>query len=147
MAKQNGDVDYFTLEVIQQALVALGDEMFTVLQRTAHSPLIFETLDFAVGATDSDGELICMGNGTTGFLGTLDASVREVMEKHGPTMERPSRQPTLKREPLSMRMTTSAVVAAFVFAVPAVAQTEGQAAEPQKDVEKLWRIEVSGIAG
>lgn len=87
MAKQNGSVDYFTLEVIQQALVALGDEMFTVLQRTAHSPLIFETLDFAVGATDGTGELICMGNGTTGFLGTLDASVREVIKKHGATIE------------------------------------------------------------
>ncbi|MFQ5972325.1 MAG: hydantoinase B/oxoprolinase family protein [Alphaproteobacteria bacterium] len=87
MAKENGGVDYFTLEVIQQALVAVGDEMFTVLQRTAHSPLIFETLDFAVGATDGAGELICMGNGTTGFLGTLDASVREVIKKHDATME------------------------------------------------------------
>lgn len=75
--------DYFTREVIQNALTAMGDEMFTILQRTAHSPLIFETLDFAVGATDRDGELVCMGNGVTGFLGTLDAAVRDVIAKYG----------------------------------------------------------------
>ncbi len=79
------DVDYFTVEVIQNALTAAGDEMFIILQRTAHSPLIFETLDFAVGATDRNGELVCMGNGVTGFLGTLDAAVRDVIRKFGQT--------------------------------------------------------------
>ena len=77
--KGNGGTDYFTLEVIQQALQAMGDEMFTILQRTAHSPLIFETLDFAVGAR---GEIVAMGNGVTGFLGTLDRAVRDVIAKY-----------------------------------------------------------------
>src|SRR3954468_20940806 len=77
------EVDFFTIEVIQNGLTAMGDEMFTILQRTAHSPLIFETLDFAVGATDAKGELVCMGNGVTGFLGTLDAAVRDVIRKFG----------------------------------------------------------------
>lgn len=75
-------IDYFTREVIQQAFVAMGDEMFTILRRTAHSPLVFETLDFAVGATDADGEVICMGNGVTGFLGTLDVAVKDVIRKY-----------------------------------------------------------------
>jgi N-methylhydantoinase B len=73
--------DYFTIEVIQMALQAMGDEMFTILQRTAHSPLIFETLDFAVGATDAQGEIVAMGNGVTGFLGTLDMAVKDVIRK------------------------------------------------------------------
>jgi N-methylhydantoinase B len=76
--------DYFTREVIRECLVSMGDEMFTILKRAAHSPLIFETLDYAVGATDRDGELICMGNGVTGFLGTLDAAVKAVIAKFGP---------------------------------------------------------------
>ncbi len=82
MASEKSGADYFTLEVIQQALQAMGDEMFTILQRTAHSPLIFETLDFAVGATDADGEIVAMGNGVTGFLGTLDRAVKDVIEKY-----------------------------------------------------------------
>src|SRR4051812_27403228 len=77
------EVDFFTIEVIQNGLTAMGDEMFTILQRTAHSPLILETLDFAVGATDAKGELVCMGNGVTGFLGTLDAAGRAVLAKFG----------------------------------------------------------------
>jgi N-methylhydantoinase B len=77
------DSDYFTREVIRECLVAMGDEMFTILRRTAHSPLIFETLDYAVGATDQGGELICMGNGVTGFLWTLDAAVKAVIGKFG----------------------------------------------------------------
>ncbi|MSO54721.1 MAG: hydantoinase B/oxoprolinase family protein [Rhodospirillales bacterium] len=82
MATTASGTDYFTIEVIQQALAAMGDEMFTVLRRTAHSPLIFETLDCAVGATDANGEIVAMGNGITGFLGTLDAAVRDVITKY-----------------------------------------------------------------
>ncbi len=82
MATVDKDTDYFTIEVIQMALQAMGDEMFTILQRTAHSPLIFETLDFAVGATDADGEIVAMGNGVTGFLGTLDMAVKDVIAKY-----------------------------------------------------------------
>ena len=79
--------DPFTREVIGEALVAMGDEMFAILRRTAHSPLIFETLDYAVGATDTDGELICMGNGVTGFLGTLDAAVKAAIAKFGADLQ------------------------------------------------------------
>ena len=82
MASARQEVDFFTVEVIQMALQAMGDEMFTILQRTAHSPLIFETLDFAVGATDADGEIVAMGNGVTGFLGTLDMAVKDVIAKY-----------------------------------------------------------------
>ena len=75
--------DYFTYEIIRNALVALGDEMFTALRRTAMSPIIYETLDFAVGATDATGQLICQGNGGTGFLGTLDSAVGFVRKRYG----------------------------------------------------------------
>ena len=74
--------DYFTYEVIRSALVALGDEMFSALKRAAMSPIIYETLDFAVGATDARGQLICQGNGGTGFLGTLDAAVGYVIARY-----------------------------------------------------------------
>lgn len=74
--------DLFTDEIIRSTLTALGDEMFSALKRTAMSPIIYETLDFAVGATDAQGQLICQGNGGTGFLGTLDAAVGYVLQKY-----------------------------------------------------------------
>jgi len=39
------------------------------------------------------------------------------------------------------------MLAAFAFAIPAMAQTEGQDGKEKKNVEKLWRIECAGISG
>jgi N-methylhydantoinase B len=76
-------VDPFTLEIIKESLVAIGDEMFLTVQRTSMSTVIYEVLDFAVGITDKQGRLITQGNGVTLFLGTLDYAVRAVMTKFG----------------------------------------------------------------
>ncbi len=78
------DVDLFTVEIVKDALVAIGDEMFIALQRTSKSTIIYEVLDFASGLTDANGQLITQGNGVTGFLGTLTFAVRSVLEKFGP---------------------------------------------------------------
>ncbi len=75
-------MDKFTHEIVTNAIVAIGDEMFTTLKRTAQSSLIFEVLDFAVGATDRNGDLISQGQGVPGFIGTLDPAVKAVIEKH-----------------------------------------------------------------
>nr|BBH87947.1 5-oxoprolinase [Thermosporothrix sp. COM3] len=73
----------FTLEIVKDTLVAIGDEMFVALQRTSKSPIIYEVLDFASGLTDAKGQLITQGNGITGFLGTLTFAVRSVLDKFG----------------------------------------------------------------
>lgn len=44
-----------------------------------------------------------------------------------------------------MRTQSSVLLAALAFAFPVSAQTEGQEGKP--DVEKLWKIEASGIGG
>lgn len=82
MANQNS-LDPFTLEIIKEALVAIGDEMFVTMQRTSMSTIIYEVLDYATGLTDAQGRLITQGNGVTLFLGTLDFGVRSVLEKFG----------------------------------------------------------------
>lgn len=71
--------DPFTTEIIKEALVAIGDEMFAALIRTSMSPIIYETTDFAVGATDARGNLLAQGNGVTGFLATLDTAVQSTL--------------------------------------------------------------------
>ncbi|WP_138380413.1 hydantoinase B/oxoprolinase family protein [Luteithermobacter gelatinilyticus] len=76
-------MDRFTSEIIKDALVATGDEMFSALARTAMSTIIYETLDFAVGLTDAKGELLTQGDGVTLFLATLDTTVQEILTRYG----------------------------------------------------------------
>jgi len=74
--------DPVTLQVIKDALTAIGQEMFQVMIRTSMSPIIYETTDFAVGLTDARGELIAQGNGVAGFLATLDTAVQSTLQHH-----------------------------------------------------------------
>src|SRR5919198_6561188 len=77
------DIDPFTVEIVKDSLIAVGDEMFVALQRTSKSTIIYEVLDFASGLTDAHGQLITQGNGVTGFLGTLTFAVTYTLEKFG----------------------------------------------------------------
>jgi N-methylhydantoinase B len=76
-------VDPFTIEIVKNALVAISDEMFVALGRTSKSTIIYEVLDYAVGLTDADGQLITQGNGVTAFLGTLVYAVNGAIDKFG----------------------------------------------------------------
>lgn len=78
-------VDPFTVEIIKNSLVAIGDEMFYALQRTSKSTIIYETLDFGVAITDAQGRLVAQGNGVPLFIGTLDAAVNAVRERFAAT--------------------------------------------------------------
>lgn len=79
--------DPFTQEIIKNALVAIGDEMFAAMAKTSMSPIIYEALDYSVGITDARGDLIAQGNGTTVFLGMIDSLVKDILDKFGPTNE------------------------------------------------------------
>ncbi len=82
--------DLFTTEIIKDALVAIGEEMFNAVIRTSMSPIIYETTDFAVGVTDAEGNLLGQGNGVTAFLATLDTAVQSTLEHYpGPDDIRP----------------------------------------------------------
>jgi N-methylhydantoinase B len=74
-------VDIFTIEIIKNALVAIGEEMFLALKRSSKSPIIYESLDYGIGVTDAQGRLISQGNGIPGFIGTLDAGVQNIIAK------------------------------------------------------------------
>lgn len=77
----NKQADIFTIEIIKNALVAIGEEMFLALKRSSKSPIIYESLDYGIGVTDAQGRLISQGNGIPGFIGTLDAGVQNIIEK------------------------------------------------------------------
>lgn len=79
---ENG-LDLYTQEIIQNALIAAGEEMFGALRRSSMSPIIYESLDYSVGLTDGAGELIAQGQGTTVFLGMMDSLVKEIITRYG----------------------------------------------------------------
>lgn len=79
--------DIFTLEIIKNGLLTANEEMFYAFGRTAKSPVIYEVLDYAVGITDSKGELIAQAPGVPGFSGVLDFVAREVLEKWNGEMQ------------------------------------------------------------
>ncbi|RYG92494.1 MAG: hydantoinase B/oxoprolinase family protein, partial [Alphaproteobacteria bacterium] len=79
----------FTLEIIKDSLVAVGEEMFNAMLRTSMSPIIYESTDFAVGATDAAGNLLAQGNGVTAFLAALDTAVVSTLQHHEPSDIRP----------------------------------------------------------
>lgn len=74
--------DPFTLEIVKDTLLSIGDEMFHTLARTSMSPIIYEVLDFACGLTDNKGQLLTQGNGIAGFIGTLSYMVKDVLAKY-----------------------------------------------------------------
>jgi N-methylhydantoinase B len=71
--------DRFTMDVLREGFAAISDEMFVSLQRTSQSPIIYEVLDFGVGITDAEGELVSQGNGIAGFLGPLGDAVKQLL--------------------------------------------------------------------
>ena len=73
--------DRFTMDVLREGFAAISDEMFVSLQRTSQSPIIYEVLDFAVGISDAEGELVSQGNGIAGFLGPLGDAVKETIAR------------------------------------------------------------------
>ena len=73
--------DRFTLDVLREGFAAISDEMFVSLQRTSQSPIIYEVLDFGVGITDAEGDLVSQGNGIAGFLGPLGDVVKETIAR------------------------------------------------------------------
>lgn len=74
--------DRFTMDVLREGFAAISDEMFVSLQRTSQSPIIYEVLDFGVGISDADGELVSQGNGIAGFLGPLGDAIKETIARH-----------------------------------------------------------------
>ncbi|WP_255171171.1 hydantoinase B/oxoprolinase family protein [Natrononativus amylolyticus] len=82
-ADQVAELDPFTREVVTNALQSAAEEAFINLGRTAKSSVIYETLDYACGLIDPDGNVVAQANGVPGFLGTLKFCVEDVVEKFG----------------------------------------------------------------
>jgi len=85
----NIKVDPVTLDIVKDSLIAASNEVFYAFARTAMSPIIYETLDYASGITDSDGNLLTQGNGACGFIGMISPLIKDVIARHGKGQMRP----------------------------------------------------------
>jgi N-methylhydantoinase B len=74
--------DPITLEIIQSALQATSDEMFSSMRKTAMSSIIYEVLDMGTCITDAEGNLAASGAGIPAFVATLDKAVKRIAELH-----------------------------------------------------------------
>ena len=73
--------DPITLEIIQNSIQATADEMFAAMRRTAMSAIIYEVLDMGTGITDRHGEIASSGAGIPAFVGVLDKTVKQILDK------------------------------------------------------------------
>jgi N-methylhydantoinase B len=73
--------DPVTLDIIQNALVAIADEMFVAQRKTSMSAIIYEVLDLSTGVLGPGGEVVASGAGTPGFVGVLEKAVTGVIKK------------------------------------------------------------------
>lgn len=78
------EMDPVTQEIIRSGLTAVSEEMKLNLIRTAHSPLIYEVLDFAVGLFDARARTLSQASGLPLFLGNLAAAIIDGLESYGP---------------------------------------------------------------
>ena len=76
-------ISEFTLDIIENSLIASAEESFAAFGRASKSPVIYEVLDYAAGLTDSKGKLVAQANGVPGFLGTLDLATQDCINKFG----------------------------------------------------------------
>ncbi|MDR1468673.1 MAG: hydantoinase B/oxoprolinase family protein [Spirochaetaceae bacterium] len=74
-------VDSVTLDIVKDSLIAIGDEVFYAFAQTSMSPIIYETLDYACGIADAQGDLLTQGNGACGFIGMISPMIGEIIQK------------------------------------------------------------------
>src|SRR5262245_38542089 len=78
-------VDPITLEVIRHGLVSIANQIDANIKRTAFSAYIYEYNDFAVGLTDSRGQLIaqCTGGMPPFVADSVGTAVRDGLAVYG----------------------------------------------------------------
>lgn len=72
-----------TLDIVKDSLIAISNEVFYAFARTSMSPIIYETLDYASGIADADGQLLTQGNGACAFIGLIAPMIQEIIQKYG----------------------------------------------------------------
>ena len=70
-------VDAVTLELVRNSFINICEHMRVTVERTAHSPTIYEVVDFGTGIIDKEHRIIAENTAQPTFLGMLQSAVAE----------------------------------------------------------------------
>ena len=77
------EVDPITTEIVRNSLNSVARQMKQSLVRTAHSPIIYEVLDFAAAIYDRHVRLLAQADSLPAFMGTLNFCVEGAVKEAG----------------------------------------------------------------
>ena len=75
--------DPVTTEIVRNFVISCAEDMNASLWRSAHSAVIYEGRDSAVGLLDADGNMLGQSSGVPLFIGAIDANVHHVIDYYG----------------------------------------------------------------
>ncbi|MEA2324057.1 MAG: N-methylhydantoinase, partial [Solirubrobacteraceae bacterium] len=82
-----GRVDAVTLEVIRHGLVAGAEQMATSIERSAHSQVIREMLDYSTAIFATDGGIVAQSTRIPMHLNSMTRALRTLLREHYPVDE------------------------------------------------------------
>lgn len=81
----SADFDPITLEIVQNALAAIGDELALVIMRSAYSNIVRDSMDYSTAVCDHEGRTVAQGLTNPVHLGSFPDAMRNLVETHGET--------------------------------------------------------------
>ncbi|BBO92118.1 hydantoinase B/oxoprolinase family protein [Desulfosarcina ovata] len=81
--KEKSPVDPITFEVIRNQLVAICNQMGTILRKTSYSPILYDMIDFSNSLHFKNGDLISQADNCPTHIGAMHISTREAVNVIG----------------------------------------------------------------
>jgi len=78
--------DPITLEIVKNALSSLADEMALVILRSAHSPIVRDSMDYSSAVCDRNGHIIAQGLTNPVHLGSFPDVMGHIVRRHSQAM-------------------------------------------------------------
>jgi len=78
----NDGIDPILLEILKNGFEAIADEMALILMRTAHSPIVRDSMDFSTALCDRDGQTIAQGLTTPMHLGSFYDAMQHLIGQY-----------------------------------------------------------------
>lgn len=81
VAHGRAEVDPVTLEVVRHGLVAAAEQMATAIERSAHSQVIREMLDYSTAVFDLDGGIVAQSTRIPMHLNSMTRALKTMLER------------------------------------------------------------------
>jgi N-methylhydantoinase B len=79
---QRTNIDPIRLEVLRNAFDTIADEMALILMRTAHSPIVRDSMDYSTALCDAQGRTLAQGVTTPMHLGSFFDAMEHLIDRY-----------------------------------------------------------------